>query len=50
LGIKFIIATIIPDVPAWIQEEFARKEYQRKEALAVSNKRLYLCLPNKRLY
>jgi hypothetical protein len=23
-------------VPGWIQEEFARKEYQRKEALAVS--------------
>ncbi|XP_028392875.1 anoctamin-10-like [Dendronephthya gigantea] len=34
LGIKLVIAVLIPDVPGWIQEEFAREEYKRKEVLA----------------
>ncbi|XP_046843595.1 anoctamin-10-like [Xenia sp. Carnegie-2017] len=33
LGIKFLIAVLIPDVPGWIKEEFAKKEYERKQAL-----------------
>lgn len=41
LGIKFVIAVLIPDVPGWIKEEFAKKEYERKQALIVRNIQIF---------
>uniref|UniRef100_A0A8C6XH55 Anoctamin n=1 Tax=Naja naja TaxID=35670 RepID=A0A8C6XH55_NAJNA len=36
LLLKYIIQVAIPDIPAWVAEEMAKLEYQRREAFKVS--------------
>ncbi|EDO33029.1 predicted protein, partial [Nematostella vectensis] len=33
LGVKFLVAMVIPDVPQWVQDEMAKQDYQAKLAL-----------------
>ncbi|XP_073242923.1 anoctamin-8-like isoform X2 [Porites lutea] len=33
LGIKFAVAYAIPDIPEWVENEIAKMEFQRREAL-----------------
>ena len=40
LGIKFAVAYAIPDIPEWVENEIAKMEFQRREALKVQNARL----------
>ena len=35
MAIKFIMTMVIPDTPGWIEEELAKKEYLRAQAIAV---------------
>ena len=35
LGIKFAVAYAIPDIPEWVENEIAKMEFQRREALKV---------------
>lgn len=41
LGIKFAVAYAIPDIPEWVENEIAKMEFQRREALKVQNARLH---------
>nr|XP_014433642.1 anoctamin-8 [Pelodiscus sinensis] len=36
LLLKYLIQVAIPDIPAWVAEEMAKLEYQRREAFKVS--------------
>lgn len=49
LGVKFILALVIPDVPQWVQDEMARQHYKDKLSLRVSSNEMerspfYACL------
>lgn len=33
LGVKFVLALVIPDVPQWVQDEMARQQYKDKLSL-----------------
>lgn len=35
LLLKYVIQVAIPDIPAWVAEEMAKLEYQRREAFKV---------------
>lgn len=35
LLLKYVIEVAIPDIPAWVAEEMAKLEYQRREAFKV---------------
>ena len=35
LGVKFVLAHVIPDVPQWVQDEMARQQYKAQLALRV---------------
>lgn len=37
LFLKYIIQVAIPDIPAWVAEEMAKLEYQRREAFKVGD-------------
>ncbi|KAK2553084.1 Anoctamin-10 [Acropora cervicornis] len=37
LGVKFVLALVIPDVPQWVQDEMARQQYKDKLSLRVSS-------------
>lgn len=37
LGIKFAVAYAIPDIPEWVENEIAKMEFQRRQALKVNN-------------
>ena len=52
LGVKFVLALVIPDVPQWVQDEMARQQYKAQLALRVSlrlrnNSHFYVGLPQK---
>ncbi|KFP09498.1 Anoctamin-8, partial [Egretta garzetta] len=40
LFLKYIIQVAIPDIPAWVAEEMAKLEYQRREAFKVGDARM----------
>lgn len=40
LFLKYIIQVAIPDIPAWVAEEMAKLEYQRREAFKVGAARM----------
>lgn len=37
LFLKYVIQVAIPDIPAWVAEEMAKLEYQRREAFKVGD-------------
>ena len=37
LGVKFVLALVIPDVPQWVQDEMASQQYKDKLSLRVSS-------------